>query len=100
MLTVYKYPIQAKRNIMGNGVVYDNNFELAISSPGIITRIGLQESRLPYLQIWALVDPTKETVTRKFVLLGTGETTNETKLKFIDSWVTDGLVLHLFEVLE
>ena len=100
MLTVYKYPISAKRNIMGNGVDYANSFELTIPSPGIITRIGLQESRSTHFQIWVLVDPTKELVTRKFVLLGTGNATDETKLAFVDSWITDKFVLHLFEVIK
>jgi len=36
---------------------------------------------------------------RRFVFLGTGHTTKHANLQFIDAWVTDGLVFHLFEVM-
>ncbi len=98
MLTVYKYPIPA--TLVEDGLDYDKTFELSIPNPGIITKLGIQPDVSPQFQIWALVDPEEKLVTNKFVLLGTGKTTEQENLLFIDSWVSDGMVIHLFKVLK
>ena len=96
MLTVYKYPIPA---VLGeDGLDYDDTFELSIPNPGIITKLGIQPAVSSQFQIWALVDPEKRPTTSKFLLLTTGRRTKQTNLFFIDSWVSDGTVLHLFRI--
>lgn len=106
MLTVYKYPIPATlTDNLGPdgepGIRFENEFTIEIPNPGIITRMAAQPSRTPHLQIWALVDDDQAAVVRerRFVFLGTGHTTRHTNLLFIDAWITDGLVFHLFEVM-
>jgi hypothetical protein len=98
MLTVYKYAIPA--TLTAFGAQFEHNFELNIPIDGIILKMGVQETRSTQFQIWALVNPENNRVKRKFVFLGTGHNTNYTRLQYIDSWVTDNLVFHLFEVLD
>ncbi len=98
MLTVYKYGIPATLGVAG--ARFSSEFELTIPNPGIVTKMGMQESRSSQFQVWALVDPDGLVRTRKFVFLGTGHETKHKNLMFIDAWITDGLVFHLFEVLK
>ena len=98
MLTVFKYEIPAK--LGGISTEFVPEFTLMIPNPGIILKMDVQPSRSASFVIWALVDETGHTRERRFVFLGTGHTTQHPNLQFIDSWVSDGLVFHLFEVLE
>ncbi len=98
MLIVYKYEIPATLSALG--AQFKHSFKLDIPKYGTILKMDVQETRSKQFQIWALVDPENETTKRRFLFLGTGHKTEYTKLQHIDSWVTDGLVFHLFEVFD
>lgn len=98
MNTVYKYEIPAALSALGAQFVHE--FTLALPKEGRVLNMDVQQSRSPKFQIWALVDPEAELSERKFLFLGTGHNTERKNVQYIDSWVTDGLVFHLFEVFE
>jgi len=98
MLTVYKYPIPA--TLVEEGIDYNETFKLLIPNPGVIIKLGIQPHVSLQFQIWALVDPKEQPIVNKFLLLYTGGKTEETNLLFIDSWISDGIVIHLFKVLK
>lgn len=97
MLTIWKYETPA--TLDDNAAHFMHEFTLHIPDPGIVTRMGIQPSRSRSFVVWALVDPESSSVReRHFLFLGTGHMTGHTRLQFIDAWITDGLVFHLFEI--
>lgn len=50
--------------------------------------------------IWAMVDPEQgDTEKRRFVIVGTGHSFDDTDKKYIGTWQDSMFVWHLFEVL-
>ena len=85
MNVVYKYP------------VFHGYFEQRMPKGAHILTMRVQHDAV---QMWALVNASNETETRKFIFVGTGHPINEDALKYIATIETHGgdLIFHLFEV--
>lgn len=103
MRVVYKYSIPA-RLIVRDGSLYgscifDQLFTLALPQGAQLLEMGVQND---HFFVWALVDPSAKEILRSFAFLGTGHKVQRRSedLVYISSWVSTGLVFHLFEVKE
>lgn len=85
MSKIYKYPIPVNDEIV-----------LKMPKGAVVLTVQIQKSE-PF--IWALVDPEKEEVERRFYLYGTGMTVTHSET-YIGTFqiLNGGLVFHLFEL--
>ena len=88
MLTVWKFPVR-----------WDDSFSAEMPKSAKVLTVQMQNSDP---QMWALLDPTEPRRTRTFRLAGTGHLIKQAanELEYVDTFQTEGLVFHLFEVLE
>ncbi len=83
MATIWKYMVGA------------DDFSVEMPKGARVLDVQLQGE---LVQMWALVDPDAEVVTRNFVTYGTGHPiTNPDELLYIGTFQVNWLVFHLFE---
>jgi len=86
MLQVFKYGLRPGKN----AVVMPEDAEI------LTAQLQFNE-----LQVWALVNAEKKVTERYFLVTGTGHFIDESKLKYISTFQTDGgkYIFHVFEIL-
>ena len=89
MLKVYKYEIPIQ-----------DEFSLTMDRNAKILKVENQGDK-PYM--WALVDPDKEMITRKFLFVGTGQRIDycQPQLKHISTFQVQGgrYIFHIFQII-
>jgi hypothetical protein len=93
MKVIYRYPINMHRAAEQGGAI---EIEMPLGSR--ILHVAPQD-RAPFEpSIWALVDPNREPVSRRFEIHGTGIPSDAFPTDHVATWQQQGYVWHLFEV--